>query len=78
VEQTKLFRCRSRTNIEYHVTCVNMGSAVIAVCVREFVEMISYAAVSAVTSRQSLDSRLFCNAVLPAAVQSGPMIVDNE
>lgn len=78
MEQTKLFRCRSRTNIEYHVTCVNMGSAVIAVCATDFVERIICTAVSAVASWQSLDSCLFCDVVLPAVVLSGPMIVDDE
>lgn len=75
MEQTKLFRCRSRTNIEYHVTCVNMGSAGIAVCVTDVVEMISCTAVSAVTSPQSLGSCLFRDAVLPAVVLSGPMMM---
>jgi hypothetical protein len=55
-----------------------MGIAVTAVCDTDFVEMNSYGTVSAVTSRHSLDSGLFRNAILPAAVISGPMIVDNE
>ena len=38
MERTKLFRCGSRTSIECHVTCVNMGSAVIAVCVTDVVQ----------------------------------------
>lgn len=75
---TKLLRCRSRTNIECHVTCVNMGSAGIAVCVTDVVEMISCTAVSAVTSWQNLDACLFGDALLPAVVLSGPMIVDDE
>lgn len=60
------------------MTCVNMGSAGIAVYVTDDVEMISCTAVSAVTSLQSLDSCLFCDAVLPAVVLSGPIIVEDE
>ena len=55
-----------------------MGSAGIAVYVTDDVEMISCTAVSAVTSLQSLDSCLFCDAVLPAVVLSGPIIVEDE
>jgi len=58
-DQTKLFRSRSRTNIEHHVTCVNMGSAVTVVCVTDVIEMVSCTEVSTVTSRQGLDSCLF-------------------
>jgi hypothetical protein len=55
-----------------------MGSAGIAVCVTDVVEMISCTAVSAVTSWQNLDACLFGDALLPAVVLSGPMIVDDE
>jgi hypothetical protein len=52
-----------------------MGSAVTVVGVIDVIEIISCTVVSAVTSWQSLDSCLFCDAVLLAVVLSGPVIV---